>query len=211
MLLTGCTGFLGKVVLEKLMRCHSEVGRIILLIRPSGGQSAEARLADEVMASPIFERLRRERGSGWLQQTAQSKLVPVNGDLLADRLALSPADRETVCSTANYVLHCAASVEFDSSLDKAVKVNVLGTLRLLELARECTQLRAFVHVSTAYVNANLREPGASNVEEKVCTCMHVNCAAQLRSCCAYSCTLWTLILSALCGRCWQQTTSRCAP
>jgi len=42
--LTGVTGFLGKCLVEKLLRCVPDIGRIMVLIRPKLGKSAEERL-----------------------------------------------------------------------------------------------------------------------------------------------------------------------
>jgi fatty acyl-CoA reductase len=38
-LLTGCTGFLGKVVLEKMIRSLPEVNKIFVLVRPKKNKS----------------------------------------------------------------------------------------------------------------------------------------------------------------------------
>ena len=51
-LLTGCTGFLGKVILEKLLRT-TEFAMLYILIRPSKGATAAERL-NEIFISPIF-------------------------------------------------------------------------------------------------------------------------------------------------------------
>lgn len=48
------------------------------------------------------------------------------------------------------VFHGAATVRFDEPLKTAVQINVRGTREMLRLARGCTKLRAFVHISTAY-------------------------------------------------------------
>jgi hypothetical protein len=37
-------------------------------------------------------------------------------------------------------------------------------MRLLNLAKECKNILTFTHVSTAYVNSNLRQ---NNIEEKI--------------------------------------------
>lgn len=50
--ITGGTGFMGKVLLEKLLRsCHG-VARIYLLIRPKKGQQARERL-QQLLCSPV--------------------------------------------------------------------------------------------------------------------------------------------------------------
>jgi hypothetical protein len=51
--LTGVTGFLGKVVLEKLLREVPDVGRIFVLVRscPKKGTAPNIRLRDEVLGT----------------------------------------------------------------------------------------------------------------------------------------------------------------
>jgi fatty acyl-CoA reductase len=48
MLITGCTGFLGKVVLEKIFRALPEVKRIYLLVRPKSGVAIMDRVKREI-------------------------------------------------------------------------------------------------------------------------------------------------------------------
>ncbi|KAK9738269.1 Male sterility protein [Popillia japonica] len=49
--ITGGTGFMGKVLLEKLLRSCSGVAKIYLLIRPKKGQQARERL-QQLLSSP---------------------------------------------------------------------------------------------------------------------------------------------------------------
>lgn len=51
-LLTGGTGFLGKVLIEKFLRCIPNVGRIHLLVRPKKGKDPKQRL-NEIFNSPV--------------------------------------------------------------------------------------------------------------------------------------------------------------
>lgn len=44
--LTGATGFIGKVFIEKILRCCPDVCEIFLLIRPKKNLSIEDRLKD---------------------------------------------------------------------------------------------------------------------------------------------------------------------
>jgi nucleoside-diphosphate-sugar epimerase len=57
-LLTGVTGFLGKVVLEELLRRREElrISRIYAVIRPRGSVTAERRFQREVVQSPCLAR-----------------------------------------------------------------------------------------------------------------------------------------------------------
>lgn len=67
-------------------------------------------------------------------------------------LGMSVADRELLQENVNVFFHSAATLDFAETLKSTVDVNLLGTRRCLHLARECRNLKVFVHVSSAYVN-----------------------------------------------------------
>ena len=72
------------------------------------------------------------------------------GDVALDGLGLSSWDRSTLVEEVDVIFHCAAVVNFDLSLLDILKVNVVGTHRLLELATEMKRLTAFTFISTAF-------------------------------------------------------------
>ena len=80
-ILTGATGFLGKVVLEKILWSLRGVKKIYVLLRPRGDTPAEARLAKEVLSWQCFDRLREDRpdfeGAWSLQPMPVSRHVPL--------------------------------------------------------------------------------------------------------------------------------------
>lgn len=51
-LITGSTGFIGKVLLEKLLRSCEDIGTIFLLVRAKKGKSPEERVQD-VLDTPV--------------------------------------------------------------------------------------------------------------------------------------------------------------
>lgn len=170
-LITGVTGFVGKVLLEKVLRCVSQVEVIYVLIREKRTSknksepavSSKQRFELEVAKSAIFTRLRKElseKGQSFEDLLAR-KVVCLNGDLSLDQLGFSAADFRLFVENVNIVLHCAASVDFNERIDQAIKMNVFGALRILDMAKKCHNLEAFVHISTAYVNANYtQKPGS---------------------------------------------------
>ncbi|XP_043604638.1 putative fatty acyl-CoA reductase CG5065, partial [Bombus pyrosoma] len=93
-----------------------------------------------------------------------SKVYPVKGDVILPDLGLSREDRNLLLEKVNIVFHVAATVRFDEPLHVAVNVNTKGTGRVIELWNELRHPISFVHVSTAFSNANLPE-----IEEKVYT------------------------------------------
>jgi fatty acyl-CoA reductase len=54
--ITGGTGFLGKVLLEKILRTCSDVGTIYVLIRNKKGKEPRQRL-DDLFASPVSDQI----------------------------------------------------------------------------------------------------------------------------------------------------------
>jgi len=151
---TGATGFLGKVLVEKLLWSVPEVGRLALLVRPDGGRGADERLRDEVLGSPAMARLRALHGELWAARTAE-KVEAVAGDLGQDRFGLGPEAWEDLCGRVDRVVASAATVTFDERLDRAVELNARGALRTLELARDAGGA-PLVHVSTCFVGHRRR-------------------------------------------------------
>ena len=156
-LLTGVTGFVGKVVLWQLLDRRQELGieRVSVLVRcksPGKKKSAEGqpsqaaaeRFDSKVGGSEIFKRL----PPGW-----RSLVSVVQADLELPDLGMAEQDRRELQASVTHVLHCAASVEFDLPVKSALGANVEAALHMLELARGCQRLASMVSVSTAYVSA----------------------------------------------------------
>lgn len=83
-----------------------------------------------------------------------------------NKLGLSPEATAMVESETNVILHCAATVNFDETIKLAVQLNTLGARKVLDLARNCKNLLAHVHVSTAYVNC-IHNSGNIEIREKI--------------------------------------------
>ncbi|XP_050502641.1 putative fatty acyl-CoA reductase CG5065 [Diabrotica virgifera virgifera] len=148
--ITGCTGFMGKVLLEKLLRSCPGVSKIYLLIRPKKGQHAQERL-QQLLCSPLFDTIRKER------PLDLHKVLPIEGDITQPELNISVNDRAVLERSVNIVFHSAATVKFDEKLKLSVTINMLGTQRLIELCKRMDHLEALVHVSTAYCNCDRSE------------------------------------------------------
>ena len=157
--ITGGTGFIGKIIIEKLLRykmfhdhalCNytclfrsTDVGKIYMLIREKKGVNPEDRLA-ALFKSPLFECVKKERPE------VLSRVVSVTGNIEEDLLGLSASDQARLASEVEVVFHCAATVRFDEDLSRAVRMNVGAVWGLVRLARTMRRLVSLVHVSTAY-------------------------------------------------------------
>ena len=147
--LTGCTGFVGKVLLFKLIDT-TDTKCIYLMIRGRKGTTVEQRLEREIFQSKMF-----------LAQTpeflakARRLIKPIEADITEEYLFTGPKaneNRARLASEVNIVVHCAATVSFFERLDIAININVYGTLRVMEFAKECKNIECFNYTSTMYSN-----------------------------------------------------------
>jgi thioester reductase-like protein len=129
-LLTGATGFVGREILSRFLERGDRP--VFALVRADNDDEAAGRLP------------------------AHRRLTAVAGDIEQPGLGLAAPTRERLRREVTTVLHCAASVSFDMSLEESRSVNVEGTRRMVELARGCRRLERFSYISTAYVAG---EPG----------------------------------------------------
>ncbi|CAH1259082.1 FAR1 [Branchiostoma lanceolatum] len=146
-LITGATGFLGKVVIEKLLRSCSEMEGIYMLIRPLKNEAPQDRL-DKIADSELLERVRQELPD------FRNKLHAVKGDISEPALGISQSDAAMLSSKINVVFHCAATIRFNAPLKTAMQLNVVGTRNMARFCYNLKHLKAFVHVSTAYANCD---------------------------------------------------------
>jgi len=147
-LLTGGTGFLGKVIVERLLFAAPEIARIYLLIRETAA-SAAARFDEEVLPAGIFAPLSVTHGSQWVR-FVREKVVPIAGDVSQPKLGLGDDAFDAVTREVDIVINSAASVAFDAPLDDALLHNTRSTQYVAEFARACRSA-SLVHISTAYV------------------------------------------------------------
>lgn len=142
--MTGASGFLGKVLLEKILRKSPNVKRIYILMRQKKGKNAKQRI-QELFASPLFTLLKTTHGDKIID-----KVLPISGDVEVNDLAISAPDRQLLVSEIDIIIHGAATIRFDEALKKAVLLNTRGTKMMLNIAEEVKNLEAFIHISTAY-------------------------------------------------------------
>ncbi|XP_012263663.2 fatty acyl-CoA reductase 1-like [Athalia rosae] len=144
---TGATGFMGKVLVEKLLRSFEDLGPIYVLVRPKRSVRVEERI-EKMADSRAFEELRGARAN------RENWILPIAGDAGLPGLGISAEDRILLQEKVSVVFHLAATVRFDEPLRNAVAMNVRGTRELLRLCQGMKNLRSFVHVSTAYANCD---------------------------------------------------------
>lgn len=131
-LVTGATGFLGVQLVRELLQRHPNA-TLALLIRSRAGETGQQR-ADSFV--PVADRPR-------VQVFA--------GDVGQPNCGLDSDAYERLSAETTRVIHSAATVRFDHTLEEARSINVEGTRRILDFAGGARQLRSFAYVGTAYV------------------------------------------------------------
>ncbi|XP_044011552.1 fatty acyl-CoA reductase wat-like isoform X2 [Aphidius gifuensis] len=139
---TGCTGFFGKSIIEKLLRACPKLKKIYLFVRPKK-LSAKERI-EKYFNDTVFDKLRE------LQPKFTSKVVIIEGNLESPNLGLSDDDKNIIINEASIFIHNASNVKFDLRVSQSLNCNVIGTKNMLDLATQCKHLEVFVYVSTAY-------------------------------------------------------------
>ncbi|XP_061399413.1 fatty acyl-CoA reductase wat-like [Musca vetustissima] len=153
-LITGGSGFIGKVLIEKILRSLPDIGKVYILLRSKKGRNAQERLED-ILQMPLFEQV------GKSQPEAYKKLIAINGECQELGLGLSPVDLAKL-KNVTIVFHVAATVRFDDDIKTSILLNTRGTHEMLKVAEKLPKLKVFVHVSTTYSHPDLRV-----VDEKI--------------------------------------------
>ncbi|TKY53227.1 Fatty acyl-CoA reductase 2 [Spatholobus suberectus] len=149
--ITGATGFLAKVFIEKILRTEQDVGKIYLLIKAKNKQAAMERLQNEIINTELFRCLQQIHGKSY-QAFMLSKLVPVVGNVCEHNLGLDEDISNVIADEVDVIVNSAANTTFDERYDTAININTVGPCRLMNIAKKCKKLKLFLHVSTAYVN-----------------------------------------------------------
>ncbi|MEM9467093.1 MAG: HAD-IB family phosphatase [Actinomycetota bacterium] len=175
--ITGATGFLGTALVERFLRQVPDCD-LVLIVRP-GRRGADNRVKRDILKNDAFDTLRAAFAddpvaAGGLEgetfdQMCDRRVTAVKGDVGEDLLGLDDAGL-AILSSVDIAVHSAATVSFDSALDDAVQVNLLGPGRVAAALRAAADARIeatpgglepgqagyLVAVSTCYVAGSRR-------------------------------------------------------
>ena len=175
--ITGSTGFLGTALVERFLRSVPDCD-LVLIVRP-GRRGAQNRVKRDILKNDAFDRLRAAYADDpvaaggidgeTFDEMCDRRVVAVEGDVGQDGLGLDD-DGRALMATVDIAVHSAATVSFDSALDDAVQVNLLGPGRVAAALRTAAAARTeatpgglapgepayLVAVSTCYVAGSRR-------------------------------------------------------
>lgn len=159
-LITGSSSYLGKALVEKILRSCPKIGRIFLLLRPSGGDSVAEKFCS-IKNSAIFDIVRISN------QFLQRKLFAIEGDLEKFKLGLAPASLAKL-ENVSIIFHIGAA-KFDENLRTSILTTTRGTREMLEFSLKLKSLKLFCHISSAFSGLS---DISSIIDEKISTPTH---------------------------------------
>nr|Q9XGY7.1 RecName: Full=Alcohol-forming fatty acyl-CoA reductase [Simmondsia chinensis]AAD38039.1 acyl CoA reductase [Simmondsia chinensis]AAD38040.1 acyl CoA reductase [synthetic construct]AFI74369.1 acyl-CoA reductase [synthetic construct]QCQ82563.1 alcohol-forming fatty acyl-CoA reductase [synthetic construct] len=151
-LVTGATGSLAKIFVEKVLRSQPNVKKLYLLLRATDDETAALRLQNEVFGKELFKVLKQNLGANFYSFVSE-KVTVVPGDITGEDLCLKDVNlKEEMWREIDVVVNLAATINFIERYDVSLLINTYGAKYVLDFAKKCNKLKIFVHVSTAYVS-----------------------------------------------------------
>lgn len=152
-LLTGVTGFLGKVWLAMMLQYVPEIGRVYVLTRKKALRPAADRFERQVATSPCFRPLHELHGAD-MGRFIGERIEVVSGDVSLPDLGVDdPEVLARLRRDVDLVINCAGLVDFDPDLRDAMTTNVDGARNAAEFVARCDKA-VLLHISTCYVTGN---------------------------------------------------------
>ena len=111
----------------------------------------------QILDSECFSKCKEMMGHDQFLNFAHEKIIPIQGDVMQEQCGLSNEDHQLIISKVQIMINSAASVSFDDSLHDSINMNYLGSMRMLDLAKqtkikygclESGSTRAFFRVTT---------------------------------------------------------------
>ena len=136
-LLTGFPGFIGKRLLVALAARHARKNFVLIV---------QERLVDraEALLSALAEEV-----SGFA-----GRWEIAVGDITARRLGMSEETHADLLERVNEVWHLAAIYDLSVEEHLAYRVNVVGTINVLDFCEACQSFERFMYVSTCFVSGS---------------------------------------------------------
>ena len=109
-LITGATGFVGKLLVEKLLYSCEKINKIYCLIREKDGYSAEERL-NEIISCKVFDKIRKR------EPNFKERLCAISGNIFETNLNIPSSLIESdLKNNVTIVFHLAGTVNLDQDL-----------------------------------------------------------------------------------------------
>ena len=115
-LITGSTGFVGKVILEKVIRSFSQVRRIYISINGTKGEEYDI-YKKKIKDSQIFDLLKINIGLKAYRKLLRKKIVILPMDFAQIELNVPPKIMDDMMQNLNIIINAAGESDFNARLD----------------------------------------------------------------------------------------------
>ncbi|KAK9126435.1 hypothetical protein Scep_015281 [Stephania cephalantha] len=114
-LITGSTGYLAKIFVEKVLRIQPLVKRLFLVMRAADTTFAEQRMHKEVLEKDVFKVLRENYGTrSSFESFISDKLTAVAGDIALKDMGVKDSHiKEQLLQEVDIIVNFAATTRFD--------------------------------------------------------------------------------------------------
>ncbi|KAK7405787.1 hypothetical protein VNO78_07396 [Psophocarpus tetragonolobus] len=112
-LVTGVTGFIGKVFVEKILRVQPDIKKLYVLIRAPNSYLAKQRFHNEVIGKDLFKVLRDKLGAEF-GSFISKKVIVVAGDVSLDNFGIKDENmKNQIMEELDIIVRTAASTTFN--------------------------------------------------------------------------------------------------
>jgi len=132
-LLTGCTGFVGRFLLAELLKDSNVT--VYCLVRAQSSQLASSRLRTTLVKWNLW------------RDEYEHRTVAIPGDLSLPSLGVEVASYRRLCQSVDSIYHCGTSMNHLETYETAMLVNVVAVRELLRFATE-GKLKLVNYIST---------------------------------------------------------------
>jgi thioester reductase-like protein len=142
--ITGGTGLFGNNLIPRILDGYPD-STITLLVRGKSDEHVQNRVAS------ICQQLERD----YSISEVSNRIVGVKGDVSQETFGLTEAQITDLVSKTTHVIHGAAILRFDLTLQQARGINLVGTRQALDIAQKCADrghLQRFVYIGTSSVS-----------------------------------------------------------
>jgi thioester reductase-like protein len=137
--LTGFPGFLASALLPTLVSRLDKSTSVSCVIQSHYRALAEQRISESFAGRP----------------PVNGRVQLIDGDITHGKLALDPEIHRGLCEETREMYHFAAIYDLAVPRSLGMKVNVQGTMNVLEFIKNCPQFRRLHYVSTCFVSGRL--------------------------------------------------------
>ncbi len=149
---TGATGFIGTQIVRRLIKKGDTC--IIILVRGKTFEDAYRHLSRAWWEWPdLMEEIEGLKKFN-IDDYRDNKINLINGDITVENLGLDDYMYNFLVDNLTHLVHTAADIRLNASLEDLRRINVYGTENLIKLAADAHKnhgISRFSHLSTAYV------------------------------------------------------------